>query len=194
MQLNFLFRLSITIDSIMQTTWHAILKSASYFFTPPHRPRSGVPQPQVGAGPASRLPSHRLLPGWWALTVRAYQRVQGIRRRLREAGITDSWSRLRQTLSGPCRVTATFRRADGRTLHVRKATRAEPGQLALYRALGLDPAPGGVKKIRTYALADAVESASQKRCPTMGNAGSWYEKSAVLRQPVARCRCRWGIG
>ena len=45
------------------------------------------------------------------------------------------------------RVTASFRRKDGRTLHVRKATRAEPHQLNIYSALGLDPAPGGIKKM-----------------------------------------------
>ena len=37
-------------------------------------------------------------------------------------------------------VTATFRRKDGRSLHVRKATRAEPEQQEIYRALGIDPA------------------------------------------------------
>uniref|UniRef100_UPI0025F0C57D formylglycine-generating enzyme family protein n=1 Tax=uncultured Lamprocystis sp. TaxID=543132 RepID=UPI0025F0C57D len=45
-------------------------------------------------------------------------------------GISDRWSTLRDILAGQCRVTATFRRADGRILHVRKATRAEPAQLA----------------------------------------------------------------
>jgi hypothetical protein len=49
-------------------------------------------------------------------------------------------------MAGQCRVTASFRRADGRALHVRKATRAEPEQLAIYRALNLDSAPGGVCK------------------------------------------------
>ena len=41
----------------------------------------------------------------------------------------------------------TFRRGDGRTLHVRKATRAETDQKAIYDALGIDPAPGGVRKM-----------------------------------------------
>ena len=81
------------------------------------------------------------------ITVLAYQFVQLIRRRLREHTITDSWSTLRATLAGQCRVTATFRRPDGRTLHVRKATQAEAGQLQIYQALGLDPSPGGVKKM-----------------------------------------------
>ena len=44
-------------------------------------------------------------------------------------------------LEGQQRI-KTFRRADGRTLHVRKATRAEPPQQAIYDALGIDPAPG----------------------------------------------------
>ena len=81
------------------------------------------------------------------ITVLAYQFVQLIRRRLRAQGISDSWSTLRATLAGQCRVTATFRRPDGRTLHVRKATQAEAGQLQIYQALGLDPSPGGVKKM-----------------------------------------------
>ena len=77
------------------------------------------------------------------ITVLAYPLVQLIRRRLRQHGISDRWSTLRDILAGQCRVTATFRRADGRTLHVRKATRAEPAQLAIIQALGSDPSPGG---------------------------------------------------
>jgi len=38
-------------------------------------------------------------------------------------------------------------RADGRTLHVRKATRAEPDARAIYQALNLNPAPGGILKL-----------------------------------------------
>ena len=56
------------------------------------------------------------------ITVIAYQLVQVIRRRLRQTGETASWDTLRQSLEGHQRLTATFRRADGRTLHVRKAT------------------------------------------------------------------------
>ena len=81
------------------------------------------------------------------ITVLAYQLVQTIRRRLAEQGDTASWTSLRRILEGQQRVTATFRRTDERTLHVRKATRAEPRQQAIYRALGLDPAPGGSRKM-----------------------------------------------
>ena len=80
------------------------------------------------------------------ITVVAYQLVQIVRKRLRERGEHASWTTLRRVLAGQQRVTATFRRADGRALHVRKATRAEPRQRAIYAALGVDPSPGGVQK------------------------------------------------
>ena len=80
------------------------------------------------------------------ITVIAYQLVQVIRRRLRQAGQCASWTTLRRILEGQQRITATFRRADGATLHVRKATRAEPPQQAIYEALGIDSTPGGTRK------------------------------------------------
>ena len=81
------------------------------------------------------------------ITVLAYQCVQLIRRRLREQGMDERWSTLRDTLASQRRVTATFQRAAGRTLHVRKATRAEPDARAIYQALNLNPAPGGILKL-----------------------------------------------
>jgi hypothetical protein len=81
------------------------------------------------------------------ITVLAYQLVQTIRRKLEAAGQTISWSRLREILSVQQRVTATFRQRDGRTLHVRKATVAEPALRKIYDALGIDAAPGGVRKL-----------------------------------------------
>ena len=83
------------------------------------------------------------------LTVLAYQCVQFLRVKLKATGITDSWATLRETLSVQRRVTATFRQRDGRTLNVRKATVAEPELMAIYRALGLNPTPGGTKKLIT---------------------------------------------
>lgn len=81
------------------------------------------------------------------ITVLAYQFVQIIRRHLREHDITDSWNSLSERMAGQCRITATFNRADGRTLHVRKATQPEPHQKPIYRALGIDSLPGGVRKM-----------------------------------------------
>lgn len=81
------------------------------------------------------------------ITVLAYQFVQLIRRRLSVQDIHASWKRLREIFNGQVRVTATFRRPDGRALHVRKTTQAEPEQQRIYQALGLDPSPGGVRKM-----------------------------------------------
>ena len=80
------------------------------------------------------------------ITVIAYQLVQVIRRRLAGEGMNMSWATVRSILAGQQRVTASFRRKDGRCLHVRKATQAEGPQREIYRALGIDEAPGGVRK------------------------------------------------
>jgi len=81
------------------------------------------------------------------ITVLAYQCVQVLRTKLKAAGINDSWTRLRQTLGVQRRVTTSMRRRDGRTIHVRKSTLAEPGLKAIYDALAINPAPGGTKKL-----------------------------------------------
>jgi hypothetical protein len=81
------------------------------------------------------------------ITVLAYQLVQAIRRKLAAAGETMSWTRLREILSVQRRVTATFQQRDGHTMHVRKATVAEPALRRIYDALGIDASPGGVKRL-----------------------------------------------
>jgi len=80
------------------------------------------------------------------ITVLAYQMVQIIRRKLAAKGDHLSWSGLRAILAVQQRVTATFRQRDGHTLHVRKATVAEPDLRQIYDALQIDPAPGGIRK------------------------------------------------
>ena len=80
------------------------------------------------------------------ITVIAYQAVQVVRRRLAAAGDRSSWTTLRNVLAGQQRVTAVFRRADARALHVRAATVPEPAQQAIYDALGIDPRPGGTRR------------------------------------------------
>ena len=76
----------------------------------------------------------------------AYELVQVIRTQLRQAGENASWTTLRRILEAQQRITTTFRRADRRTLHVRKATRVEPPQQAIYDALGIGSTPGGTRK------------------------------------------------
>jgi transposase len=81
------------------------------------------------------------------ITVLAYQCVQVLRMKLKAAGINDSWASLRQTLSVQRRITASLRRKDGRTIHVRKSSSAEPALMNIYKALEINPAPGGTKKL-----------------------------------------------
>ena len=90
--------------------------------------------------------NERRTEGHLFITVLAYQLVQTIRHKLKAAGETMSWSRLREILSVQQRVTATFRQRDRRTLHVRKTTAAEPALRRIYDTLGIDAAPGGVRK------------------------------------------------
>lgn len=62
------------------------------------------------------------------ISVLAYYFVHTIRLQLKAQGINDAWQTLRKTLSNQMRITATLQRRDGRTVHVRKATRPEPAQ------------------------------------------------------------------
>ncbi len=95
-------------------------------------------------------PIHHRVPrrteGHLFIAVVAYQLVQIVRRRLRDRGLADRWTALRNRLATRCRVTATFRCTDGRTLHLRKATAPEPHQALIYHALGIDPDAGGFVK------------------------------------------------
>ena len=81
------------------------------------------------------------------ITVLAYQAVQLLRHKLKAKDINGSWNTLRNTLSVQQRITATFKQRDGRTLHVRKSTLAEPKLKAIYTALGIPAQPLGVRKL-----------------------------------------------
>jgi hypothetical protein len=63
-----------------------------------------------------------------------------------EHDIQGRWSSLREIQSVQQRITASFQRADGGALDIRKATRQETELAAIYQALNLDPLPGGVQK------------------------------------------------
>lgn len=81
------------------------------------------------------------------ITVLAYQFVQILRRTLRDYGIEGSWASLRDALRRQVRVTATFNQPDGRTLHVRKATRPEGLHQQICTALKIPDQPGGTQKM-----------------------------------------------
>ncbi len=76
----------------------------------------------------------------------AYHLVHMIRFQLKACGIHFNWESLRRQLQGQNRVTAQMKRADGRMLHIRKSTRAEPRQQVIYDALGISDKPGRIEK------------------------------------------------
>lgn len=80
------------------------------------------------------------------ISVLAYYAVHTLRTRLKAAGINDSWETLRNALSGQMRITVTMQRRDGRTIHVRKASRPEPCQQRIHAALQIPPNPGGISR------------------------------------------------
>ena len=83
------------------------------------------------------------------ISVLAYHLVHTIRFQLKAAGIHLSWEGVRRALAGQDRVTVTLKRADGKTVHIRKATRAEPRQQVIYDALGISDRPGRIEKTIT---------------------------------------------
>ena len=82
------------------------------------------------------------------ITLIAYHLVHTLRSQLKAHRIHASWEILRRTMENQQRVTVRLTRADGKTLHVRKATRAEPQQKANYDALGISPQPGSTQTTR----------------------------------------------
>ena len=80
------------------------------------------------------------------ISVLAYYIVQTIRLHLKAKGINDSWETIRNTLASQVRITTTLQRRDGRTVHVRKASRPEPRQQEFYAALNLPANPGGTQQ------------------------------------------------
>ena len=81
------------------------------------------------------------------ISVLAYHFVQTLRLQLKARGIDDSWETLRETLTTQQRVTATLQRRDGRTVHVRKASRPEPRHQKINEILGHSPNPGGTHRV-----------------------------------------------
>jgi len=82
------------------------------------------------------------------ITLLAYHLVQVIRSELKQQDIRDSWQTLRSTMSNQQRMTVVLPCKDGSTVHLRKTSRAEPGQQRIYDALGITAKPGTTQKTR----------------------------------------------
>jgi transposase len=81
------------------------------------------------------------------ITVLAYQAVQLIRKKLKEHGINESWASLREKFSLQRRITATFKQRNGKTLHIRQASRPDEELKQIYTKLGIALNPGGRRRI-----------------------------------------------
>jgi len=88
----------------------------------------------------------RRVEGHLFISVLAYHFVHMLRTQLKNQGIDDSWSTLRETLAVQRRLTVTLTRSDGRTVHVRKASRPEPRHKTINDILGHAPNPGGTQR------------------------------------------------
>ena len=80
------------------------------------------------------------------ITMLAYHIVHGIRYQLKAKGINDSWHSLRKKLASQNRTTVTMNHQNGKQIHIRKSTRPEPPQQAIYDALHLPYLPGKAEK------------------------------------------------
>lgn len=80
------------------------------------------------------------------ISVLAYHLVHTLRYQLKAKGIHLSWEGLRRQLSGQDRITVQLKREDGKTLHIRKTTRAEQRQQTICDALGIKANPGSTQK------------------------------------------------
>jgi transposase len=76
------------------------------------------------------------------ITLIAYHLVQTLRAQLKAKEIHHSWQTLRAWMENQQRVTVVCKRKDGKTIHLRKATRPESHQLEIYSSLGISPQPG----------------------------------------------------
>ena len=69
-----------------------------------------------------------------------------MRMQFKAEAISGSWETIRNTLATQIRITTTLKRRDGKTVHLRKASRPEPRQQAIHAALRLTANPGGMQQ------------------------------------------------
>jgi transposase len=81
------------------------------------------------------------------ITLLAYHLLHTIRFKLRQKGVRFCWTTIRRQLSTQVRTTTTMKREDGKVIHIRKSSKAEPPHQVIYDALNLSYQPG--KKVKT---------------------------------------------
>jgi transposase len=80
------------------------------------------------------------------ITLLAYHLLHTIRFKLRQRGVRFCWTTIRKHLSTQVRVSTTMRRKDGKMIHIRKSSKAEPSHQSIYDTLNLPHQPGRTVK------------------------------------------------
>jgi transposase len=80
------------------------------------------------------------------ITLLAYHVLHNIRFKLRQRGIRFCWQTIRTQLSSQIRISTVMKQQDGKAVHIRKTSRAEPAHRAIFKALDLPNQPGRVVK------------------------------------------------
>ena len=81
------------------------------------------------------------------ITILAYHLLHTIRYQLKQKNITKSWKMIRDIMSTQARITSTLELEDGRTVNIRKTSKANADQMEIYNALNLDSNPGETQKV-----------------------------------------------
>ncbi|MDM8545219.1 IS1634 family transposase [Candidatus Venteria ishoeyi] len=76
------------------------------------------------------------------ISLLSYHLIHTLRTQLKAKGIHNSWEQLRNLLHTRSRITVTMNNREGKTIHVRKSTQAEPSQQKIYDALGISSQAG----------------------------------------------------
>lgn len=82
------------------------------------------------------------------LSVISYHILAGILKRLKENGIENNWSTIRNALASHVRVTTTFNTDDGSTINIRNSTTPTVKQKEIYSALKINHQPLKSVKIK----------------------------------------------
>ena len=80
------------------------------------------------------------------ITVLAYHILHFVRMKLRQNEIYLSWSTIREHLSTHARIATTFKRKDGKMVHIRKSSTANLFQKKIYSTLNISCQPGKTLK------------------------------------------------
>lgn len=84
----------------------------------------------------------------------AYQMANAIRYKLKQHGITWSWSKIRQVMSSQIRATVSFEQGNGDRLFIRKTSKPKSDVASIYEALGYKKQRG--KTVQYHKCSDRM--------------------------------------